>query len=664
MSIIDRFIKTKGLSTWDTGGVFFNGSKGSHLSIVDMYKLAYDRVNVIARTVSGVEVSYKRRNKDVLVSNHALINLFNKPSGDDELSFDEFIYSVVASTQIADDTFILFEYSPNSKYPVSVRTAYFGEVTTDTDQNKRVIYRIGAKKLDDREFIKISGYSPISRITGISPVSTIKNYLSAEQLVALHQIGFFENGAIPSGALVIEADKATFEQVKEAWENKFKGSGKNNQLAFIRKDPSKGNAIIDYKQYTTDNRNLDLQVLFDRIDDKLDRAFGVPKEMMGDITATNLAGVKMAKAIYWENVGGPIAKKIYQKMNAWIDTYFSDDIMLYPNIPNIRDEDEEKLDADLETSRVDNAIKLVDAGYDYKEVFEYYGLPVFKKLPSSEVKSIVQLSTKKTDNLVIKATDVTPEDVADDISQIKDIMIKHTDSQFGDIKDLDDFSAYNETSYSIALAASLAPMIIKLYEKVGKKQLPSLLADMGLPLDTISFSIDTSFRTGLTAYTDRLASGFEASTKADVKALIETANALEWSETQLKAELRKYYKAQGEYIQEGGRVIKNNVSYRIDRLTRTENIRANNMASLKSMQDIQDKTGKTIRKVWSTSGDSSVCPICATLNGKTIGLERPYMELGEVLDLPDDGMFTNTHVTMHTPGAHPNCRCHLSYIIS
>ncbi len=656
---------------WDKGGNMFSyGKSRGTPNLVELYKSAYSRVDLIARKVASLELEYTRVKSDVIVPNHAIINLFNDPSGiNGDIDTDDFISSVVSSSLICDETFIIFEYAPNTKFPISMKVALPGSVTPIITNSIVDGYEYNNKKLENREYIRIAGWSPISRSGGISPLSTIKTYLTTEQMIAAHQIGVFENNAIPSGVLVIEANKLVFESVKEDWEQKHKGAGNNNKLAFVRKEPGATAAPIDYKQYSTDNKNLDLKVLFDRIDKKVDEAFGVPKQMMGDIEATNFAGVKLANLIFWDNVGTPHAKKIASKFNRWIkQTYPNDNIQINFITPEITDTEQQLTEAQTVKTKAETLNILVSTGVEARSAITELELPQGLVVANIQptAKSVRKKNNKPTDykSLISGKTFVTKQlstdEYPEEYKQLKAVMTSHINQQYISVKDLEDPRQLDATNQTLLLSAALLPVIVKLYEKVGQLQTVAFLQEAGLPVSLGDFTLDGNFKTGLSAYTNRVASGFESETQKALIDYVNTANDLQWTASQKKVELRKYYKSQGEYVQQGGKLIKNNAQYRADRLVRTETVRANNQASLKSMQDISQKTNIVFEKVWRRRNTTPEA-ICDFYNGKVIGLYEPYAELGETIDVGDDKIFNNNFQTMHTPGAHPNCECYLEF---
>ncbi len=107
-------------------------------------------------------------------------------------------------------------------------------------------------------------------------------------------------------------------------------------------------------------------------------------------------------------------------------------------------------------------------------------------------------------------------------------------------------------------------------------------------------------------------------------------------------------------------------SYRAERIARTESVRAASQADLYAWKD----SNIVVAKQWHTAiGDA--CPFCQSLNGKIIGLNENFVELGEtqtVETVTADGKVvtqsrTEKYEAQPAPPNHTNCRCVLLPIL-
>jgi len=91
--------------------------------------------------------------------------------------------------------------------------------------------------------------------------------------------------------------------------------------------------------------------------------------------------------------------------------------------------------------------------------------------------------------------------------------------------------------------------------------------------------------------------------------------------------------------------------YRIERLSRTETIKASNEITQAAYQD----SGVVTKKEW--FANPGACQYCAALNGSVISLSSAYVPVGATLEGTDGGTRVNDYETIEHPPAHPSCRC-------
>lgn len=94
-------------------------------------------------------------------------------------------------------------------------------------------------------------------------------------------------------------------------------------------------------------------------------------------------------------------------------------------------------------------------------------------------------------------------------------------------------------------------------------------------------------------------------------------------------------------------------------IARTEVVRAANYGALSAYK----QSGVVESKEWLTAQDEKVCPYCSHLDGKVIGLDESYLEVGGTLEVVDANgkthTFTNNYLDTQAPPVHPRCRCTL-----
>lgn len=130
---------------------------------------------------------------------------------------------------------------------------------------------------------------------------------------------------------------------------------------------------------------------------------------------------------------------------------------------------------------------------------------------------------------------------------------------------------------------------------------------------------------------------------------------------QISRELAEGF-AQGKNPRTMARAITNRIDKigktRATTLAKTEIIRGHSEATLNRFEQLGvDEV--TIKAEWTTAGDRRVCPICATLEGKTYTIQEAREETFSYSAGTDEPSSLSGTYPVRPP-AHPNCRCALS----
>lgn len=92
----------------------------------------------------------------------------------------------------------------------------------------------------------------------------------------------------------------------------------------------------------------------------------------------------------------------------------------------------------------------------------------------------------------------------------------------------------------------------------------------------------------------------------------------------------------------GQRGLVNLEQYQVERIARTEYLRAYNIGRNQSTREAQ-KVLPDLKRRWDSTLDDRTCDICSGMDGEIVELDEPWVVDGEEVMTPQD--------------AHPNCRC-------
>ena len=105
-------------------------------------------------------------------------------------------------------------------------------------------------------------------------------------------------------------------------------------------------------------------------------------------------------------------------------------------------------------------------------------------------------------------------------------------------------------------------------------------------------------------------------------------------------------------------VMDNAITYRSERIARSETVRAFNTGSIESWKISDVVEGKE----WNAELDDRTCEYCLLMDGKTTGLEENYFDEGDSMAGAQERMVFD-YSDIPSPPLHPNCRCALLAVL-
>jgi HK97 family phage portal protein len=100
------------------------------------------------------------------------------------------------------------------------------------------------------------------------------------------------------------------------------------------------------------------------------------------------------------------------------------------------------------------------------------------------------------------------------------------------------------------------------------------------------------------------------------------------------------------------KVFKLAIDNRAEMIARTESLRASNFATVEAYR----QSGVVVAKQWLTTRLPNVCPMCADLEGKIIGVNEDYFKAGDTITAGDETLKIGD-IDIDAPPLHVNCGC-------
>ena len=170
------------------------------------------------------------------------------------------------------------------------------------------------------EIIHFKMFNPSNHMRGVGPLQKAGLYVDAERNTVEYVANFIDNNATPTGIIVLPAStaKPDFDAFEIQWREKYGGSNNAGKTAILQADG------VDYKQISSNLKDMQLNDLKQMSIDDILAMFGVSKYMIG-MTGDGGLGRDIAKTfeyIHNAHVIDPEAHDIVDTLNDAFEAYY------------------------------------------------------------------------------------------------------------------------------------------------------------------------------------------------------------------------------------------------------------------------------------------------------------------------------------------------------
>lgn len=364
------YLLSSGLSNASLTGAAYNkiSAEGYAQCVI-----AYDSINRVASSVASVELQLYKKNKKTgkldKIEVHDVLDLMANPNP--AQSGREFMAHLVSYHRLAGNAYIYGNgIDPMSRAAVPPRELQLlqpGKVKTESGKGFFPLayeYKPDASQKYTYPVNQITGKSAVLQLKTFNPVnawSGLSPFDPAALGVDIHNDGqrwnkkLIENGARPSGALVVQAGEGKpamltdeqYARLQEMIDKQFTGTNNAGRPFLLE-------GGLDWKEMSLNPKDMEfLQGKHSAARD-IALAFGVPPQLLGipgDNTYSNYAEAKLA---FWTDTVLPLLGQVLDGFNRWLVPLYGEDLFLWY--------DEETIPA-LEPLRKQKADRVNAAGY-------------------------------------------------------------------------------------------------------------------------------------------------------------------------------------------------------------------------------------------------------------------------------------------------------------
>lgn len=559
---------------------------------------------------------------------------------------------------------------------------------------KRTYKMPNGELLDDDVVITLKSINPDNITGGFSASRAAKRWTRLDDYIADYQKGFFENGAVPSGQLIITSRTVgEFNEIVDTLQARHKGASNSNNITYTHRPTDQNgsplNSQIEWVPFSSQNKDMALKDLFDNVNKKIDSVYGVPQEIRGQVSNSNYASVTVAEKVFVKYALYPLTLKVWSKFTHEMNRITGGlgvAVSFDMEIPVIADEAK----VESESKQIDAALitAMTDAGYSLDTVVDAFDLPITYKLLRSDGKKPV-IENDQPDILTSEEAKGTPEQPIDVYAK----SVKYIDDKFAELKkeepktkqlsDID--KALYEFQFERITQRQMERQVNKAIDKIDQalekkaygdtseeedKEFTAELLALMIPLMTIygnrtvntalnlivqaelstqdvkRFEFTPSQKKKYEKYLAKIGTGYADQTAEQIRQVLGEGILNGVTKAEIEANLRKT-------------ILGPENEYRVRRLARTEVNLSEGRASVYAMENIQSQTGYSVFKEWHTSG-ANPCPFCDELNGTEVLVDEAFIPYGDSVKAGDQE-FINNWTRIDSAELHANCNCYTTY---
>jgi phage portal protein BeeE len=642
----------------------------------------YSSIRVIVNNFAKIEPYTIDKNGKSVASN--ILDRIYTPNTD--FSAYEFREALAVTTLVHNKVRIRVHSKDGVNFKADTITGF--TILEDEVENiidgKRLYNMPNGDQFTDKEIITLLNINPYDLDAGFSPASAARRWTTLDDYIADYQKGFFENGAVPSGQLIITAKNTQdFNDQVDMLQARHKGASHSGNITYTHRPvDATGKAQqagIEWQPFSTQNKDMALKDLFTNVNQKIDSSYGVPASLRAVNTNNTYASVKVDQKILIDNTIEPMTLKIWGKFTHELNRICGGGtgVAIVVDIESPEIADEELVKAQTVQTNAQTVISLTTiGGYTAESAIAYVKSGDVEKLikadkkadkdepvvvESSELKDlpsqpIDQFSKSKTKLKLKGISDSSRVLYMEKVSNVvNNQMRKQVDKAIDGLDEAMKSKAFADTTsdddeeFSAALALVLMPLINNYGQKVTNYGI-KLILESGLSAEKVEpFMFTDAQREAYEKYLAKVGTSYNEYTAEQIRNIL-NRGILDGATTQEVANSLKT------------EILGSPNEYRVTRIANTEVHMAENKASLSSMQNIIDQTGYQIYMGSRTTSDNP-CEFCLEMQDIEVPVGEVLVEQGGSIHGVDGGIYHNDFNDIDTPDYHPNCMCVPEYRI-
>ena len=309
--------------------------------------VAYKCISMLAKNASSIPFLLYDRKTNKEIKKHPLLELLNNPNPtQNRFNFFEAIYSykLISGNSFIKATFLKNENFKNPKELFVLRPDRINIIAGENGLPMAYEYKVNSLKTrfyvdkitGQSEILHLKNFNPINDWYGLSPIESASYSIDQHNEASKWNQSMLQNGAKPSGALMVKSTDDTsnfltdeqFNRLKQQLNEEFSGSENAGKPLLLE-------GGLEWKEMSLSPSDMDFLNTKHSCARDIAMAFGVPSQLLGipgDNTYNNLAEARLSM---WEETILPMVDNMVEALNNWLVPMFNDNIALYYDKNNI-----------------------------------------------------------------------------------------------------------------------------------------------------------------------------------------------------------------------------------------------------------------------------------------------------------------------------------------
>ena len=304
--------------------------------------IAHRAISMISNAVSSITPLFfeitDNSNKSELADNDNICLLIKRPNP--TTNYMKFMEYVVSSYLISGNVFIQAVKNNNDKIAemyllrsdrVSVIAGY-GNIPSGYKYkiNNMSFFYPCDEENGKSDILHIKAFNPLDDWYGLSPMECAQYSIDQHNECVKWNKALLENGARPSGALVVKQSMTdeVYNRLKSEMDEKFRGGENAGKFLLLE-------GGLEWKEMGISPKDMDFIETKNASARDIASAFGVPSQLLGikgDNTYNNVAEARLS---FWEDTIIPLAKMIMSSFADWLSITDGRKLIIEPDIDSI-----------------------------------------------------------------------------------------------------------------------------------------------------------------------------------------------------------------------------------------------------------------------------------------------------------------------------------------